>query len=301
MRVFVTGASGYIGGSIAARLLEAGHEVSGLVRSDTKAREIEALGIEAMPGSLDDAAVLTAAARRADAVVNAASSDHRTAVEVLIRALAGSGKGLLHTSGSSIVAKDTRGERSEEIFREETPLDPAPEKAARVAVDRRVREAADLAIRSVVLCNTLIYGRGLGLGKESVQIPTLADRARRSGVARHIGRGLNVWSHVHVEDVADLYMKALDRAPPGSFYFVENGENSFLEMVEAIAGALGLGPAASWDFDEAVAALGFEKAAFSLASNSRVRADRARRELGWAPRHGSVLDWIRDDLSAPPG
>ncbi len=164
-----------------------------------------------------------------------------------------------------------------------------------------MREAAGRGIRSVVLCNTLIYGRGLGLHKESVQIPTLADRARRSGVARHIGRGLNVWSHVHIEDVADLYLKALDRAPAGSFYFVENGETSFREMVQAIAAALGLGPAESWDFDEAVASLGFEKAAFSLASNSRVRADRARRELGWAPRHASVLDWIGTELRASPG
>ena len=300
MKVFVTGASGYIGGSIAARLIEAGHSVTGLVRSETKAKSLEAIGIEPVLGSLDDALVLTAAAQRTEAVVNAASSDHRTAVEVLIRALAGSGKPLLHTSGSSIVAQDTRGERSDEVFDEETPLAPAPEKAARVALDRRIREAAGQRVRSVVLCNTLIYGNGLGLHKDSAQIPTLADHARRTGVARHIGRGLNVWSHVHVEDMADVYLKALDRAQPGSFYYVENGESSFREMTEAIAAALGLGPAQGWDFDDAVATLGFGRAAFSLASNSRVRAERARRELGWAPRHGSVVEWIRDELEARP-
>ncbi len=299
MKVFVTGASGYIGGSIAARLLAAGHGVTGLVRSEAKAGQLEAIGIEPVLGSLDDAPVLTEAARQADAVVNAASSDHRTAIEVLIRALAGSGKPLLHTSGSSIVAQDTRGERSDEIFDEDTPIVPAPEKAARVALDRRVREAAGQGVRSVVLCNTLIYGHGLGLHKDSAQIPTLTEQARRAGVARHIGPGLNVWSHVHVADMADIYLLALERAQAGSFYFVENGESSFREMVHAIATRLGLGAAESWDFDDAVATLGFERAAFSLASNSRVRADRARRELGWAPRQGSVLEWIGKELGAP--
>jgi nucleoside-diphosphate-sugar epimerase len=299
MEIFITGASGYIGGSVAARLVGAGHKVTGLVRSAEKADQLRTHGIEPVIGSLDDASVITAVARRADAVVNAASSDHRGAIETLIRALDGSGKTLLHTSGSSIVGNDARGEPSDEIFTEDTPFDPAPEKAARVALDRRVRGAAEQGVRSIVLCNTLIYGHGLGLHRDSVQIPALADQARRSGVARYIGRGLNVWSTVHIEDMADLYLLALDRAPAGSFYFVENGEASFRDMVEAIAAALGLGPAEGWNVDDAIAAWGFERAVFALGSNSRVRADRARRELGWTPKHASVLDWIRDELNTP--
>ena len=93
--------------------------------------------------------------------------------------------------------------------------------------------------------------------------------------------------------MADLYLLALERAKPGSFYFVENGEASFGELVQAIADALGLGEAQSWPADEAIAEWGFEKAMFALASNSRVRSDLARAELGWQPRHGSVVDWVR--------
>ena len=292
MKVFITGASGYIGGTIATRLLARGDTVTGLVRSEAKADQLRARGIEPVMGSLDEPAVLAEAAQHADAVINAADSDHRGAAAALIGALAGSGKALLHTSGTSVLGDKANGEPSDRIFTEETPFEPAPEKAPRVAIDREIVGAAGRGLRAVVLCNTLIYGRGLGQHADSVQIPLLVEQARRSGTARYIGRGLNIWSNVHVEDVADLYVLALDRAPAGSFYYVENGEASFRDMVGAIAAALRLPPAQSWTIDEAVAAWGFQRAAFSLGSNSRVRADRARRELGWSPRHNSVLTWI---------
>ena len=298
MRVFVTGASGYIGGTIAARLRARGHGVAGLVRSQAKAVLLRKLGVEPIIGSLDDVHVLADAARHADAVVNAANSDHLGAVEVLIAALAGSGKALLHTSGSSVVGDKAAGEPGDYVYTEDTPFTPAPEKAPRVAIDRLVRDAVRRNVRSIVLCNTLIYGQGLGLHPDSVQIPTLVDEARRSGIARYIGRGLNVWSNVHVEDVADLYLLALERAPAGSFYFVENGEASFRDMVGAIASALRLGPPQSWTIGEAIAAWGEQRAVFSLGSNSRVRGHRARAELGWQPQHSSVIDWIRESLTA---
>jgi len=299
MRVFITGAGGYIGGTVAARLMARGHRVTGLARSSEKAEQLRNAGIEPVIGSLDDARVLADVARRTDAVINAADSDHRAAVEALIEALAGSGKPLLHTSGISILGDNAGGEPGGRIFTEDTPLDPAPEKLPRVAIDRLVRDAAARNVRSVVLCNPLIYGRGLGLHPDSVQIPALAERARRSGAASYIGRGLNVWSHAHVEDVADLYLLALERAEAGSFYFVENGEASFREIVEALASALRLGPARSCAVDEAIAAWGYQRAVFSLGSNCRVRAERARRELGWRPKHSSVVDWIGQALAVP--
>ena len=180
-------------------------------------------GIEPVIGDLDDADILADAARRADAVVNAASSDHRPAVDTLLGALAGSGKPFLHTSGTSVLADDARGEPSDAVYDETTPFTPLPERAARAALDAAVLAAAERGVRSVVLCNSLIYGHGPGLHAESVQIPTLVRVAHEADVPRHIGRGLNVWSTVHVEDVADLYLLALERAEPGSFLFVENG------------------------------------------------------------------------------
>ena len=151
--------------------------------------------------------------------------------------------------------------------------------------------------RPHLLCNGLIYGRSLVLpGAESVQLPRLEAHARRTGKARHVGRGLNRWSTVHIEDVAELYLSAVEGAEAGLFCFVENGEAAFRDMADAIGEALGLGPAESMPPEETVAEWGRAHAVFSLGSNSRVRGHLARARLGWSPRHGSAVEWIREEL-----
>jgi nucleoside-diphosphate-sugar epimerase len=293
MRIFLTGANGFIGGAVATALIAAGHRVRGLVRSPAKADVVAQHGIEAVIGSLDDATLLQAEARAADAVVNAASSDHRGAVEAFIAGLAGSGKPFIHSSGSSIVADLAMGEPSDRIFDEATLVEPLPAKAARVAIDRLVLAAP--GIRSVVLCNTMIYGHALGPPAQSVQIPALVRQATASGVARYIGRGLNRWSNVHIADVAAVYVLALAKAPAGTFMYVESGEEAHGEVVSAIAARLGLGAAQSWSAEEAIAAWGRNAAVFSLGSNSRVRG-RAAADLGWSPARRSVTSWIANEL-----
>jgi nucleoside-diphosphate-sugar epimerase len=293
MRIFLTGASGFIGGAVAVALVAAGHRVCGLVRNSTKAKMVAVHGIEAVVGSLDDTAVLQAETRAADAVINAASSDHRGAVEALIAALSGSGKPFIHSSGSSIVADLAMGEPSDRIFNETTPVEPLPERAARVEIDRMVLSAA--GIRSVVLCNTMIYGDAVGPPAQSVQIPALVRQAKASGVVRYIGRGLNRWSNVHIADVAALYTLALAKAPAGTFMYVESGEEALGEVAKAIAARLSLGAAQPWSAKEAIAAWGRNLAALSLGSNSRVRG-KAAAEVGWSPTHRSVTKWIAKEM-----
>jgi nucleoside-diphosphate-sugar epimerase len=293
MRIFLTGANGFVGSAVALALVAAGHKVRGLVRSKDKAALIATHGIEAVVGSLDDTATLQAEARAADAVINTASSDHRGAVETLIAALSGSGKAFIHSSGSSIVADLAMGEPSERIFDEATPIEPLPERAARVAIDRLVLAAA--GIRSVVLCNAMIYGDALGPPAQSVQIPALVRQAKASGVVRYIGRGLNRWSNVHITDVAALYVLALAKAPAGSFVYVESGEEALGEIASAIASRLGAGAAQPWPAEEAIAAWGRNLAVLSLGSNSRVRG-RAAVELGWSPARRSVTYWIANEM-----
>ncbi|MDD0999954.1 NAD-dependent epimerase/dehydratase family protein [Pseudomonas sp. TNT2022 ID1044] len=267
MNVFVTGAAGFIGGSIATGLIKAGHSVTGLVRNAEQADELKALGITPVIGTLDDSALLADQARAADAVINAASSDHRGAVEALLDALRGSNKVFLHTSGSSIVGDASGGKSSEVIYFEDNLPQPTVDKAARVAIDHH-----------------------------SLQLPRLLKQARKSGVVRHVGTGQNIWSNVHIEDVVALYLLALSKNVPGTFYFVESGEASFIDMTTAMAQALALGEPQDWPLNDAEAEWGYEMANYGLGSNSRVRGKRAREVLGWAPKRTSVVEWIRNEM-----
>lgn len=296
MNVFVTGAAGFIGGSIATGLVKAGHHVTGLVRSAEQAAELTALGIAPVIGSLDDAAVLTEQAHKADAVINAASSDHRAAVETLLTALQGSNKPFLQTSGSSIVGDASGGKASDVIYFEDNLPEPTVDKAARVAIDNLILAAAQDGVNSAVICNTLIYGHSLGVQRDSVQLPRLLKQARKSGVVRHVGTGQNIWSNVHIEDVVALYLLALTKNVPGTFYFVESSEAAFVDMTTAIADALKLGKPQDWPLAEAEAEWGYEMANYGLGSNSRVRGKHARELLGWAPKRTSVVEWIRHEM-----
>jgi nucleoside-diphosphate-sugar epimerase len=249
-------------------------------------------------GTLDDAALLADAARAADAVINAASSDHRGCLEALISALMGSGKPLIHTSGSSVIGDHVKGNKaSSRVFSDYDELEVAPLKQARRDIDLMVLQASTQNIRSMVICPSLIYGRGSGLNPHSVQLPTLARRAKESGVVQVIGNGANLWSNVHIDDLADLYLLALDKGTAGSFYFAENGENSFGELGQAISDRLKLGQVQSLDADIAAESWGPASAYFTFGSNSRVRAERARCELGWQPNRPSALQWIETELT----
>jgi nucleoside-diphosphate-sugar epimerase len=297
MKIFITGATGFIGGSLAHRLVAAGHEVRGLLRTADKAERLKAFGITPVAGTLDDHDLLVREAQRSDGVIHAADSDHRGAVDALIEGLRGSAKPLLHTSGSSVIGDDVGGNQlSDHIFDEDTPLQVGPGKVARQKIDQRVQDAAREGIRSVVLCNSMIYGTGTGLHADSVQIPKLVAQAKKNGVVRVVGSGVNRWSNVHIDDAVELYMRALEKAPAGAFYFVENGEASYAEIGAAIARRLGLGPVQAWTVEEAAGEWGHGAARYSYGSNSRVRARRARRELGWEPRHASVIDWIEREM-----
>lgn len=298
--LFLTGATGYIGGSVALRLAEAGHRVRGLVRSAEAAAFLDARGMEPVLGSLDDTALLTREARCSDGVVHTASADHAPSVHALIAGLAGSSKPFVHTSGASVVGDDARGQvPSGPVFDEDTPFAVDPRKQARRDIDLCVLAAATHGVRSAVICPSLVYGVGHGLKRNSVQIPFLVANARAQGEVQIVGQGLNVWSNVHLDDLVALYLLVLDQAPPGAFYFAENGEASFGDLGAAIATRLGLPGVVSLDPVVAAERWGVPRACFSLGSNSRVRAVRARRELGWAPRHRSVTDWVLDEMPAP--
>lgn len=304
MKIFMTGASGYIGGTVAARLLEAGHSVSGLARSEAGAAKLTGRGIAAVRGELSSHRVVRDASRAADAVINCADASDPFVVAAIVEGLAGSGKPFLHTSGSSVIGDKAAGRFSPRVHHEDTPSEPLPEKIQRVAVDRAVLRAAAQDVRSAVLCPALIYGEGRGANPDSIQVPSLIRQAVKSGIPRYIGAGENVWSTVHIDDVASAYLLALEAAPAGSFFYLESGEASLKSIVESIARLLGAKrPAEGWSIDEAIAEWGPQAAWFSLGGNSRVRADKARAMLGWKPSgpglvHEIERGWYKRQLDA---
>jgi nucleoside-diphosphate-sugar epimerase len=189
LKIFITGASGYIGGSVVAALMAAGHQVSGLARSDKTTAALAELGITPVRGTLDATEVLAKAAHDADVTINAADANHRAAAATMLKALAGTGKIFLHTDGSSIVGTRSRDELVEKVFDEDTPFTPTPQRASRVEIDKMVRSAASDGVRSVVIAPSLIYGLGHGLNAQSIQVPWLIKLAKKAGIPKHIGPG----------------------------------------------------------------------------------------------------------------
>jgi nucleoside-diphosphate-sugar epimerase len=295
MKVFVTGATGYIGGSVSTKLLEAGHTVLGLARSEEAAASLRKRGIEPVAGDINAYTPFIEVTKRVDAVINAANSDNAFVAHALLDGLKGSGKTLIQTSGSSVVGSYDNGEASDDTFDEDTPFTPQPEKAMRVAIDNQVLAAAKDGLRTIVIRPTLIYGPGIGVSSTSLQLPKLIDVAKKHGVARHVGRGLNIWGHVHIADVVSLFLLALDKAKGGSLFYAENGEANFKSVTQSIGRMLGLGDTTKdWPIGEAVEGIG-PGAYLSMGSNSRVRGKRSR-ELGWVPKGGTLFDEIEKGI-----
>jgi nucleoside-diphosphate-sugar epimerase len=281
MRLFLTGATGYIGGAATEALRARGHDLSGLARSDAAAARLAAAGITAVRGDYSDPSSVAAGARAADGVIAMGSSydppvDGR-AVDAVLDALAGSDRPFLYTSG--IFAQ---GDTAGAVVDETSPLHPAAFAAWRPAVDDRVRGGATRAIRSVVIRPAIVYGRGGG-------IPAgFADSARADGAARYVGTGDNRWALVHVDDLADLYALALDRAAAGTLLLAVHGPSLRVRDLAAAAsrGAGAGGRTVGWPLEEARRELGAYADALVLdhqASGARAKA------LGWRPHRPDAL------------
>lgn len=291
MRVFVTGATGYLGTSVVEALRAAGHDVAGLARSEDGARKLEAGGCTAVQGSLLDDEVLTRGARGADATIHLAATGaadqaevDTAAVQVLLDALAGSGKPFVYTSGIWVL-----GPTGDGVADEDAPANAAAIVAWRPAVERTVVDAAGRGVRTVVIRPGVVYGRGGGTPG------AFLAGGRKKGVVRYVGDGAQRWPFVHVDDLAQLYVLALD-APAGTVLNAAGPSLPVREVTEAAAQATG-GRAESWPLEDARARLGVY--ADALALDQQVSSARAE-ALGWRPSHPSVLDEIRSMSADPP-
>jgi nucleoside-diphosphate-sugar epimerase len=292
-RILITGITGYIGGTVARKLLDKNYTVIGLVRNTAHIKELESAGIETIVGSVHDEDVLQSAISNSDAVIhNADSADDAYAADSMINALQGSGKTFIFTSGSAIFGGKENGERNDFVFTEDIPLQPRLEMASRVLINQHVLQAARKNVRSIVIVPTMVYGEGLGLKKESIQLPALISFSKEKGFGAYFGKGENIWSNVHIEDLADLYVLALEKAKAGSLYYAENGSSTIKKLAESISERYQLQPAQSVTVQEAVHTFGPAGGYFGFASNSLCNSDKARRELNWKPQHPSIEHYI---------
>src|SRR6476661_1533291 len=180
LRVFLTGATGYIGTVVAERLAEAGHHLSALARSDSAAARLSMAGVRPVPGDLDDPLVLARAAAAADGVITLATTyDAKVdgpAVDAILGALEGSGKPYLYTSGIW-----SQGDTGGTVVDETMPTQPFAHVAWRKPIEDRVRQAAQRQVRSVDIRPGMVYGRAGG-------IPAgFTESARKDGAARFVG------------------------------------------------------------------------------------------------------------------
>lgn len=295
MKVLLTGATGYVGSVIVERLQAHGHEVVALVRSRAVSDSLKNRGLEVCMGDLLDLSGLAAAASRADGVIHAGfagMADFTAALEhdrlvalTFIDALTGSGKPFIYSSGGMIVVDRSVGEPSDRLVREDDPLTMTPAFIQpRANAERDVLAAAEKGVRSIVLRLASVYGRG-----GSHFIPMLIRAIRQGGGGAYVGRGLNRWPHVHVEDAAEAYVLAFERAPAGSLFNVASEDWDMKTVTEAVAVAAGFpGRTKSWTLEEAQQVWG--PFAAPLAANGRLASEKIRKELGWTPKGPSVME-----------
>lgn len=286
MRALVTGATGYLGGAICRALRADGWDVTGTARTMQSASALENSGYGVVEADLTDANSLPAAVAGFDAVVHAAglmvperAAADRAAVEAMLSGLQGNGRAFVYTSGTWVI-----GDTGDSVATEKWPIRPLAFNAWQSEVEELVLAARGGGVRSAVVRPATVHGGGGG---------TLADfvaRARERGAIRVVGSGRQLWSTVHVDDLADLYARVLRGIDAGGVFHGASGcayPVGDLALAASIA-AGGDAQVVTWPIDEARSQLG--GLADALALNQRVEATRARSVTGWVPRGPTALE-----------
>ena len=291
MRIFVTGATGWVGSAVVEDLITAGHEVAGLARSSASAEKLVTSGAQVVNGSIEDIEVLRAAARNADAVIHTAfnhdwsrfaencAADKR-AIEALGAELEGSERPLIVTSGVAMLAPG----------RLATEADIAPPVTERFP---RASEAVvqELRGRRVRVTTVRLAPTVHGVGDHGF-VPRLAGIARDKGVSAYIGDGQNRWPAVHRLDAARLFRLALERTAEGPFHAVAEQGVALKDIAEAIARRFDL-PLVSKAAAEAGEHFGWFAPFVGL--DAPTSSDRTRAILDWKPQQPGLLE----DLALP--
>lgn len=294
MKVFLTGASGFVGSVVAEKLKDKGYRVSALARNEIAEAKLRGKELEIVRGALNDFEILKRAASETDAVIHTAFSHNfddyddavrldRNVINSFAESLAETNKPLIVTSSSAVLG-DTRDSEADE----EHPFAEHSSRRLRGEVERDCLHLSTKGIRSIVLRLPLfVYGRA-----GSSFIPFLIEQAKKTGSANYVGSGEQKVSAIHVEDAADLYLLALETSTAKGLYNAAAETVSMKELSESVARLLDV-EAKSVSADEAREQFG--KMFEFLSINNRLSAEKARRELAWSPdSYNSILDDIEN-------
>jgi nucleoside-diphosphate-sugar epimerase len=280
VKVFVTGATGYIGSAVVDALVASGHTVVGLARSEEAAAKLLAAGAEVVRSQLNDPNAVREASADSDGVIhtantndtNAARADE-AAVTSIIAGLRTTKRPFVYTSGIWV-----NGNTGGAVIDENAPYHPFPLVAWRPAHEQTVLEAEKERVRGIVIRPGIVYGRGGG-------IPAMMLHwAKQRGAFPVVGDGENYWPMVHVDDLARLYVLALDKAPARTILCGASGEAVKVRDIVAAAG----GKVEPWPLEQARKEIG--GFADGLAADQKVSGARAMELLGWKPSQPSVLE-----------
>ena len=287
MRVFLTGATGFIGSHIVPELLAAGHQVLGLTRSDTGLRSLAAAGAEPHRGTLEDLGGLRAGAEKADAVIHTAF-DHnfsnmvencekdRRVIAALGSVLQGSDRPLLITSGVALGDAGDGRPANEAVF---NALHPIPRIASEQAANALLEVGVDVRVVRLPQVHDT--------AKQGLVTPFI-EHSREKGSVAYIGQGNNRWSAGHVLDVAKLYVLALDRGRKGARYHAVAEEGvAMSDIAEAVAAGLGL-PTLSLSTEDAPAYFGWMSIFAGL--GMQASSDWTREQLDWNPTGPGLIE-----------
>ena len=280
MKVFITGATGYIGFAVAQAFRRAGHRVLGLTRSKEKAALLERHEIQPVIGSMQEPDSYRRAAEESDVLIHAAvdyendsvALDKQT-VETLLAVAQPGSKKLIYTSGVWV-----HGNTGDRVADESTPLAPIKIVAWRPAVEQMVLQGNGVGLRP-----GCVYGKQGGL------TAFWFDGATGQQGFHVVGDGNNRWAMVHVDDLADAYLRAAENDVRGEVFTVTDGSHTTIrEMVTAVARVAGFkGEIKFVPLSEAAKQMG--DFAEALALDQRISAEKATRRLGWSPRHQGFL------------
>ena len=290
MRVFVTGASGFVGSAVVKELIDAGHKVVGLARSDANADGLKAAGAGVQRGSLEDVESLRAAAAAADGVIHCAfnhdfskfaenAAMDRRAIEAMGQALEGSNRPFIVTSGMALLMPG-------KVSTEDDSRDPSTSHFPRVSEETGEAFAARGVRAMTMRLPPSVHGDG-----DHGFVPRLIQIAREKGASGYIGEGANRWPAVHRLDAARLYRLALEKGEAGRRYHAVGDDGlPFQEIARAIADGLGVPLIA---VPQAEAEQHFGWFAMFAGIDAPTSDAKTRAALDWRPQHAGLIEDLK--------